>query len=115
MKQQLSAAWARQGRARGGGVGVGGYGIEGRGVARPLGLPPPLQTQQQQPQPGSGMRAVFLAGPGARRESAGTGVFLPRRVGTPTESLKKPGNNPCIPLASVGFGYTQLFFFLFLF
>ncbi|EHA8589497.1 hypothetical protein COCNU_scaffold010294G000070 [Cocos nucifera] len=36
------------------------------------------------------MRAVFLTGAGAKRESAGTGVFLPRRVGTPTESRKKP-------------------------
>ncbi|KAG1337804.1 hypothetical protein COCNU_04G001100 [Cocos nucifera] len=93
MKQQLSAAWGRQGRLRGGGVGGGGggYGMDGRCVGRPLSLPPSLQKQQQQQtQPGSGMRAVFLNEPGARRESAGTGVFLPRRVGTPTESLKKP-------------------------
>ncbi|XP_008785474.1 uncharacterized protein LOC103704103 [Phoenix dactylifera] len=93
MKQQLSAAWGRQGRARVvGGGGGGGYGGEGRCGGRPLGLPLPLQKQQQpqQHQQGSGMRAVFLTGPGARRESTGTGVFLPRRVGTPTESLKKP-------------------------
>ncbi|XP_020232159.1 uncharacterized protein LOC109812577 [Cajanus cajan] len=43
--------------------------------------PPPMQN-------GSGMRAVFLAG---NRESAGTGVFLPRSVETRTESRKKPG------------------------
>lgn len=93
MKQQLSAAWGRQGRARAG-SGAPCYGGDGRCGSRPLGLPPPMQKQQQQqqqqPQPGSGMRAVFLTGSGARRESAGTGVFLPRRVGTPTESRKKP-------------------------
>ncbi|XVE76462.1 hypothetical protein DITRI_Ditri12bG0175000 [Diplodiscus trichospermus] len=61
---------------------------------RPLGLSPsawpPLQ-QQQQPQPpnGSGMRAVFLGNQTGKRECAGTGVFLPRRVGTP-EPRKKP-------------------------
>lgn len=37
------------------------------------------------------MRAVFLGGGGSRRESAGTGVFLPRRPGTPTDLRKKPG------------------------
>ncbi|XP_021289286.1 uncharacterized protein LOC110420335 [Herrania umbratica] len=66
---------------------------------RPLGLSPsawpPLQQpqqQQQQPQPqnGSGMRAVFLGNPTAKRECAGTGVFLPRRIGTPGETRKKP-------------------------
>lgn len=65
---------------------------------RPLGLSasawPPLQhattqQQQQQQQNGSGMRAVFLGAPSAKRECAGTGVFLPRRVNTPTEPRKK--------------------------
>ncbi|KAL9374250.1 hypothetical protein Peur_033870 [Populus x canadensis] len=73
----------------------------GRG---PLGLSasawPPLQniTQQQQHlqqqnnnHGGSGMRAVFLGNPGGKRESAGTGVFLPRQIGTRTESRKKQG------------------------
>ncbi|KAF9597935.1 hypothetical protein IFM89_022753 [Coptis chinensis] len=59
---------------------------------RPLGLPqsawPPLQNQSQN---GSGMRAVFLGGSGTRRESSGTGVFLPRRNGVASESRKKPG------------------------
>lgn len=98
MKQHHSSdRWVWQNRAK---VGVGGggvYGGDGRSGGRPLGLPssawPPLQKQQQQqqqPLPGSGMRAVFLTGSGARRESAGTGVFLPRRVGTPTVSRKKP-------------------------
>lgn len=72
--------------------------------ARPLGLSqsawPPLQqaVQQQQPPPqqpnGSGMRAVFLGATGAKRESTGTGVFLPRRVNTPAEPRKKPGKFP---------------------
>ncbi|GMH10197.1 hypothetical protein Nepgr_012038 [Nepenthes gracilis] len=49
---------------------------------------PPLQRNQQQqpPLPGTGMRAVFLGTPASKRESAGTGVFLPR----PTDSRKKP-------------------------
>ncbi|XWS55600.1 hypothetical protein CRYUN_Cryun09bG0014700 [Craigia yunnanensis] len=64
---------------------------------RPLGLSPsawpPLQQQQQQPsqpQNSSGMRAVFLGNPTGKGECAGTGVFLPRRAGTP-ELRKKSG------------------------
>lgn len=49
------------------------------------------QQQQHQPNSGSAMRAVFLGNPGPKRECAGTGVFLPRRVGTQTETRKKPG------------------------
>lgn len=49
------------------------------------------QQQQKQPQSASGMRAVFLGNPGPRRECAGTGVFIPRRIGTQTETRKKPG------------------------
>lgn len=58
------------------------------------------QSQQQQPNTGSGMRAVFLGNPGPKRECAGTGVFLPRRIGTQTETRKKPGNIffPCYSL-----------------
>ncbi|KAL3326748.1 hypothetical protein AABB24_037440 [Solanum stoloniferum] len=48
--------------------------------------PPPLL-----PQSSSGMRAVILGNPGPKRECAGTGVFIPRRVGTQTETRKKPG------------------------
>ncbi|XP_059666343.1 uncharacterized protein LOC132312105 isoform X3 [Cornus florida] len=96
-KQQMC-----QNRAvRGGGVGGCGDG----GGGRPLGLPqsawPPLQVQhqnqhyqnQQHSHGGSGMRAVFLGGGGSggvKRECAGTGVFLPRRYGNPSDSRKKP-------------------------
>lgn len=56
---------------------------------------PPLRQdkfQTQTQQFGSGMRAVFLENPsGQKRECAGTGVFLPRRVDNPSESKKKPG------------------------
>lgn len=57
------------------------------------------QSQQLQPQPnaGSGMRGVFLGNPGPKRECAGTGVFLPRRVGTQTETRKKPGCPVILP------------------
>ncbi|KAJ8624322.1 hypothetical protein MRB53_032852 [Persea americana] len=108
MKQQqhCSSAWGRQGVKPAPAVQQqlqpsfhqGGFG-NGRS-GRPLGLPssawPPLQQQQQQEQqqqqqqPGSGMRAVFLGGQGSR-ESCGTGVFLPRRAGNPTETRKKSG------------------------
>ncbi|XP_047059081.1 myosin-1-like [Lolium rigidum] len=66
----------------------------------PLGLGPsawpPLQKQapNQPPAPAStnaGMRAVFLTPPGAKRECAGTGVFIPRQAGAPAEPRKKQG------------------------
>ncbi|CAI9783292.1 unnamed protein product [Fraxinus pennsylvanica] len=50
-----------------------------------------VQQSQKQQQPGSGMRALFLGDPGTKKERTGTGVFLPRRVGAPTETRKKPG------------------------
>ncbi|KAK5795531.1 hypothetical protein PVK06_036799 [Gossypium arboreum] len=69
---------------------------------RPLGLPqsswPPLQAQpQQQKHSQNGMRAMFLGGSsGVKRESTGTGVFIPRRYGNTTnttthEPRKKSG------------------------
>ncbi|TYI08111.1 hypothetical protein ES332_A10G274800v1 [Gossypium tomentosum] len=69
---------------------------------RPLGLPqsswPPLQAQpQQQKHSQNGMRAMFLGGSsGVKRESTGTGVFIPRRYGSTTnttthEPRKKSG------------------------
>nr|GLL36258.1 uncharacterized protein LOC109150907 isoform X2 [Ipomoea trifida] len=55
---------------------------------------PTLQQSLQQPGRGSGMRAVFIGNPGgAKRECAGTGVFLPRTVGTTAEPRKKPGRS----------------------
>nr|GEY94863.1 hypothetical protein [Tanacetum cinerariifolium] len=59
----------------------------------PLSAWPTLQQSQQQlqPQRGSGMRAVFLGNPNLKRECSGTGVFLPRQVGAPTEPRKKQG------------------------
>lgn len=75
------------------------------GVKGTLNLPisawPTLQQsqkqQQQQPNSGSGMRAVFLGNPVPKRDRAGTGVFLPRRVGTQTETRKKPGCPVILP------------------
>ncbi|XP_059427991.1 uncharacterized protein LOC132161811 isoform X2 [Corylus avellana] len=116
MRQQGSAAWGAQ--AKGTGryqqrqttqqmVQNRGRNSEYVGTrnSRPLGLSPsawpPLQQAQPQPQPqpqqqqqqqqnGSGMRAVFLGTPGGKRECAGTGVFLPRRVDGPSETRRKP-------------------------
>lgn len=49
------------------------------------------RLQHHQLQNGTGMRAVFLGPPpaAAKRESAGTGVFLPRRAGSQPEPRKK--------------------------
>ena len=85
---------------------------------RPLGLSPsawpPLQQAQQQQQQqnlhqnnGSGMRAVFLGTPGGKRECAGTGVFLPRRVDNPSDARRKPGY---LSISLTSFNYTTLSF-----
>lgn len=67
---------------------------------RPLGLSssawPSLQQSQLQPQPqlqqnGLGMRAIFLGNHVTKRESTGTGVFLPRHIGNQTDSRRKQG------------------------
>lgn len=64
----------------------------GRNVTAPLSAwPTPQQSQQPTRTTGSGMRAVFLGNPTAKRESTGTGVFLPRQVGAPLEPNKKRG------------------------
>ncbi|KAE8692432.1 hypothetical protein F3Y22_tig00110833pilonHSYRG00043 [Hibiscus syriacus] len=59
---------------------------------RPMGLSPsaclPLKQQTRMTN-GSGMQAVYLNHPTAKRECAGTGVFLPRRIGAPSEPRKK--------------------------
>lgn len=61
---------------------------------QPLSLSwPSLQKQTQ----GDDRTAVLVNG-GARRQSIGTGVFLPRRTGTPFEPRKKPaGPNVFLP------------------
>lgn len=76
IKQQVSATWSRQNRPARNNRSLGS-------TSAPVW---PLQRHQ----PGSGMRAVFLNSSGTRRESAGTGVFLPRRVGAQNELRKKP-------------------------
>lgn len=82
------------------GQGVGGYPLMVPNVRRNEGERPQPQDlsmaawptlQQSQRHPRTGMRAMFLGDPGTKRERAGTGVFLPRRSGTPTENRKKPG------------------------
>ncbi|XP_059667879.1 uncharacterized protein LOC132313214 isoform X2 [Cornus florida] len=99
-QQQGSVGWGQSKGTWQNQVGVVQNRAPRNGSARPLGLSssawPTLQQSQQQQhpqpqaQPGSGMRAVFLGNHGAKRECAGTGVFLPRRIGTPTETRKKP-------------------------
>ena len=67
---------------------------------------PPLQKPQQPPASAAGMHALFLAPPGAKRECAGTGVFIPRQAGAPAEPKKKPGKRTprpepvCFPVHS---------------
>ncbi|XVF68864.1 hypothetical protein PTKIN_Ptkin11bG0035500 [Pterospermum kingtungense] len=51
-----------------------------------------LLQQQQQQQRQSNMRAVFLNSTGSRNGSCGTGVFLPRGIGTPCQSRKTQGS-----------------------
>ncbi|KAJ9548034.1 hypothetical protein OSB04_020577 [Centaurea solstitialis] len=91
-KQQQYLEMIQQNRARNEGLNVR---PASPAVAPPVsGWPTPQQSQQQQPHtrpPGSGMRAVFLGNPNAKRESTGTGVFLPRHVGAPAEPAKKRG------------------------
>ncbi|XP_074574798.1 uncharacterized protein LOC141831340 [Curcuma longa] len=56
------------------------------------GLPSSRRTAfplHHQPHPEYGTRALFLCHSGARKESAGTGVFLPRTTGNKPEQQKK--------------------------
>ncbi|EXB30463.1 hypothetical protein L484_006011 [Morus notabilis] len=52
-------------------------------------------------QQGSGMRAVFLGGSGAKTGSGGTGVFLPCVIGDTSQSRKKKGSSPVLIPAKV--------------
>ena len=58
------------------------------------------QQQQSNQQAGSDMRAVFLDASGSRNGSCGTGVFLPRGIGTPCEPRKKQGSKKAIFLVN---------------
>jgi hypothetical protein len=58
---------------------------------------PPLQKPQHPAASAAGMRAVFLTPPGASRERAGTGVFIPRQAGAPVEEPKKKPGVPARP------------------
>lgn len=72
-----------------------GYNNIGQRTVRPPTSPsvsPWSNMQQSNQQPSSGMRAVFLGEPGSKSGSGGTGVFLPKGIGNPSESRKKPGN-----------------------
>ncbi|XP_042386442.1 uncharacterized protein LOC121978129 [Zingiber officinale] len=95
--ERHTTAWAKQTKAKstisGGRYGENLY-------CRPLDLPasawpplgkPPAQPQQPLAFTGSGMRAVFLHIAGVRKESVGTGVFLPRTAGNKFEPKKKSG------------------------
>ncbi|PKA63128.1 hypothetical protein AXF42_Ash007924 [Apostasia shenzhenica] len=86
--KQLSAAWSRQSPAA----------LTGKNT-RPQGVSPSGWPTVHRPQNVAGMRPVFLNNHGIRRESAGTGVFLPRRPGTTQESRRKPGSlkSPLVP------------------
>ncbi|KAJ8484769.1 hypothetical protein OPV22_017254 [Ensete ventricosum] len=88
IKHPLSVACGRQSKARGGGRPLD----LSPSAWPPLRKPPPQQQQHPQPPlPGSGMRAVFLHNAGSRKESAGTGVFLPRTVGKKVEPRTRTG------------------------
>ncbi|KAG9155171.1 hypothetical protein Leryth_011137 [Lithospermum erythrorhizon] len=68
----------------------------------PMGLPvsawPPLQRSQPKPQPGTGMRAVYLGTnlAGAKKQRAGTGVFLPRTVSSTGNRKSRPACTPAL-------------------
>ena len=68
---------------------------KGRTCGGGFGNTPTWAAPPQQPPThkaaGSGMRTIFLAGSDSRRRSCGTGVFLPRGIGNPSDSRKKQG------------------------
>ncbi|CAD6229126.1 unnamed protein product [Miscanthus lutarioriparius] len=85
-------------------AGAAGYGAPAPNVLSASAWPPLQKSQQQQQQPPAspaGMRALFLTPPGAKRECAGTGVFIPRHAGAPAEPKKKPACSPVLLPARV--------------
>ncbi|GMI71380.1 hypothetical protein like AT3G54000 [Hibiscus trionum] len=88
MKEQNALVWGGLKRQQQNHVvqNRGRYGIGTLGLS-PSAWPP--LKQQQHPPNGSGMRAVFLGNPNGKRQCAGTGVFLPRRIGNSSEPRKK--------------------------
>ncbi|XP_074573890.1 uncharacterized protein LOC141830347 [Curcuma longa] len=97
VKQQLSAAWHKHQKANADG---GFYGESRR--CRPPALPVSSWTPLRKPPPSllplpppslpaSGMRAAFLGAATGRKESVGTGVFIPRTAGNKLEAKKIAG------------------------
>ncbi|EES01757.1 hypothetical protein BDA96_03G385000 [Sorghum bicolor] len=79
-----------------------GYGAPASHVLSASAWPPLKKSQPQPPaSPAAGMRALFLTPPGAKRECAGTGVFIPRQAGAPAEPKKKPACSPVLLPARV--------------
>ncbi|XP_071737611.1 uncharacterized protein [Rutidosis leptorrhynchoides] len=93
LQQQQQQMYQRQFVHENRGRNGGGGNMKAGAAAAPLSAWPTLQqSKQHQPPRGSGMRAVFLGNPNnPKRESVGTGVFLPRQIGAPIETRKKRG------------------------
>ncbi|GKV05929.1 hypothetical protein SLEP1_g17877 [Rubroshorea leprosula] len=89
MRQRSASAWAVPKQQPHVAQLVGG---RSSSTTRPLGLSPSEwpPAQQSLSHNGSGMRAGFPGNPSGKRKCAGTGVFLPPRVGCTTETRKKP-------------------------
>lgn len=99
---QNGGGWARQSRPQGSQAQQQASRLGGNGKpsnsnnhrsGRSINCNSPHRHQVPAVNGGSGMRAVFLGGNGTGRESGGTGVFLPRTVGSGSESKRKPGNS----------------------
>ncbi|KAG6526682.1 hypothetical protein ZIOFF_016683 [Zingiber officinale] len=114
IKQQLSAAWHKQQKANA----DGGFYGENRhcrppdlpvSAWTPLRKPPPSLLPLPPPSlPGSGMRAAFLGAATGRKESVGTGVFIPRTAGNKLEAKKITGTPPALIL--FGFSSSVIYF-----
>ncbi|GLU18322.1 hypothetical protein SLE2022_346280 [Rubroshorea leprosula] len=89
MRQRSASAWAVLKQQPHVAQFVGG---KSSTSTRPLGLSPSEwpPSQQSLSHNKSGMRAGFPGNPVGKRKCAGTGVLLPRRVGSTTKTRKKP-------------------------